>query len=108
MSAMSDFLAVEPERATVDAWRGALVVEFGAPWCAHCQAAQPHVAAALAEYPQVAHQKVEDGRGKPLGRSFKVKLWPTLIFLKDGVEVDRLVRPTASAPIREALARIVP
>ncbi len=108
MSAMSDFLAVEPERATVDAWRGALVVEFGAPWCAHCQAAQPHVAAALAEYPQVVHQKVEDGRGKPLGRSFKVKLWPTLIFLKDGVEVDRLVRPTASAPIREALARIVP
>ena len=51
--------------------------------------------------------KVEDGRGKPLGRSFKVKLWPTLIFLKDGVEVERLVRPTASTPIAEALAKIV-
>jgi thioredoxin 1 len=35
-----------------------------------------------------------------------VKLWPTLVFLKDGREVARLVRPTDAAAIRKALADI--
>ena len=62
--------------------------------------------AAFSAQPQVPLLKIEDGRGKPLGRSFAVKLWPTLVFLRDGVEVARLVRPTETAPIAEALARI--
>lgn len=107
MSVATEFLNTEPERREIDAWRGPLVVEFGAPWCEHCQAAHSHVAEAFIAYPQVAHLKVEDGRGKPLGRSFAVKLWPTLVFIKDGVEVARLVRPTATLPIAEALAQLV-
>lgn len=93
-------------RAELDQWRGAAVVDFGTNWCGHCQAAQPLVDAAFAEHPDVRHLKVEDGSGRPLGRSFRVKLWPTLVFLRDGQEVARLVRPTDPAAIRDALARI--
>ena len=93
-------------RADIDQWRGAAVVDFGTNWCGHCQAAQPLVDAALADVPQIHHVKVEDGSGRPLGRSFRVKLWPTLVFLRDGQEVERLVRPTDPAAIRAALARI--
>lgn len=49
---------------------------------------------ALTRHAAVRHVWVEDGKGKPLGRSFRVKLWPTLVFLKDGREVTRLVRPS--------------
>jgi thioredoxin 1 len=35
-----------------------------------------------------------------------VKLWPTLVFMRGGVEVARLVRPTETAAIAEALAQI--
>ena len=101
-----DFLPQEPTRAEIDARQGALVLEFGTPWCGHCNAAWPLVVEAFAAFPQVPLLKIEDGRGKPLGRSFGVKLWPTLVFLRDGVEVARLVRPTETAPIAEALARI--
>lgn len=93
-------------RADIDQWRGPAVVDFGTNWCGHCQAAQPLVDAALAAQPAVRHLKVEDGSGRPLGRSFRVKLWPTLVFLRDGQEVERLVRPTDPAAIRDALARI--
>ena len=93
-------------RADVDQRRGPAVVDFGTNWCGHCQAAQPLVDAAFAEHPDVRHLKVEDGSGRPLGRSFRVKLWPTLVFLRDGQEVERLVRPTDPAAIRAALARI--
>jgi thioredoxin 1 len=98
----------EPERASVDARAGPAVLEFGAPWCGHCIAAQPAIEAAFANHADVHHLKIEDGRGKPLGRSFRVKLWPTLVFLRDGEEVARLVRPTTSGPIAEALALIDP
>jgi thioredoxin 1 len=35
-----------------------------------------------------------------------VKLWPTLIFLRDGHEVARLVRPGDVGAIAEALANV--
>ena len=94
----------EPARSEVDAMSGATVVEFGSAWCGHCRAAQPLIAAALAAHPGTRHVKVEDGRGRPLGRSFGVKLWPTLVFLRDGREVARLVRPGSVQEIGHALA----
>jgi thiol-disulfide isomerase/thioredoxin len=72
----------------------------------HCRRAQPLIAEALAAHPGVRHLKVADASGKPLGRSFGVKLWPTLIFLKDGKETARLVRPRDAGPIGTALAAI--
>lgn len=100
------YAATEPERAQIDGLAGPAVLEFGAPWCGFCLAAQPLLADAFAAHPQVQHIKVEDGRGRPLGRSYRVKLWPTLIFLDNGKEVARLVRPEDARAIREALAQI--
>jgi len=94
----------EPARADVDALPGITLLEFGAPWCGHCRAAQPLLATALANYPGVRHLKIEDGPGRRLGRSFRVKLWPTLIVFKDGQELARLVRPATAAALGEALA----
>jgi thioredoxin 1 len=101
------YAKTEPSRGDVEALAGATVLEFGTPWCGWCQGAQPLIAQALAGNPDVRHLKVEDGSGRPLGRSFRVKLWPTLVFLRDGQEVDRVVRPQGAEPIRRALARIV-
>src|SRR5213595_24190 len=83
----------QPERSAIDALPGTLALEFGAGWCGFCRAAEPVIAEALAEHPQVRHLKVEDGSGRPLGRSFRVKLWPTLVILEGGKELARVVRP---------------
>jgi len=98
--------ATEPTRQAIDALKGANLLEFGTPWCGHCQRAQPLLQSALSARPEVAHIKVEDGPGRPLGRSYRIKLWPTLIFLRDGQEVERLVRPQQAREIEDALARI--
>ena len=94
----------EPSRAEIDASAGALLLEFGSAGCGHCRAAQPLIESALAARPGLRHLKIEDGPGRPLGRSFRVKLWPTLVFLRDGAERSRLVRPAATQPIADALA----
>ncbi len=94
------------QRSDLDAMAGPAVIEFGASWCSYCQAAQPIIASALAQYPDTPHIKIEDGKGQRLGRSYAVKLWPTLIFLRDGIEIIRIVRPSDTALITDALSKI--
>ena len=106
MAYTADYAATEPARDDIDAAPGAMVLEFGAPWCGFCIGAQPVVQSAFDGHEEVRHVKIEDGRGRPLGRSYRVKLWPTLVFLRNGEEVERLVRPTAAGEIRDALARL--
>lgn len=95
-----------PTRQEIDALPGPTLIEFGTDWCGHCRRAQPLIAAALASHPQVRHLRIADGPGRKLGRSFRVKLWPTLVFLVDGNEVARLVRPANAGEIVHALARL--
>ena len=113
MAVNTIYAEIEPVRTEIDALRGPTVVEFGSPTCGHCRAAQPLIAAAFERHPgvhrtEVRHIKIADGSGRRLGRSFKVKLWPTLVFLRDGGEITRLVRPTGSDAIVDALAQIDP
>ncbi len=103
-----EYTADAPTREDVDALPGATVIEFGTNWCGHCTAAQSLIAGAFSSHANVRHLKIEDGPGRRLGRSYRVKLWPTLVFLRDGEEVARLVRPTEQQPVDEALAMIDP
>lgn len=99
-------MSAEITRSEVDALPGPVVLEFGADWCPICQGARPLIERVLAAHPGVRHLRVEDGKGKPLGRSFRVKLWPTLIFLRDGAELGRVVRPSDDGELTSALERI--
>lgn len=96
----------EPKRAEVDKLEGPTLLELGSPWCGYCRRAQPLIAEAFTDHPQVRHLKIADASGKRLGRSFGVKLWPTLVFLSDGKEVARLVRPGDAKAISKALGLI--
>ena len=90
-----------PTRAQVDRTAGLVLLEFGTGWCGFCRAAAPQVERFLQQNPAVRHLKVEDGPGRPLGRSFRVRLWPNLVFLKDGAVVRQLARPSV-AELRDA------
>jgi thioredoxin 1 len=85
--------AEAPTREQLDRVTGPLLVEFGTEWCGFCRALRPQVEVLLAAHPEVQHVKVEDGPGQPLGRSFHVKLWPNLVFLRDGRIVEQIARP---------------
>lgn len=91
-------------RAEVDTRKGALILQFGENWCGICRSAEPLIEEACASAPDIPRIKVQDGRGRPLGRSFRVKLWPTLIFLKDGQELARVVRPESGREVEDGMA----
>jgi thioredoxin 1 len=101
----TDEIGREPRRDEIDRMEGPILLEFGASWCGHCLNLAPKLSRLLEDYPKVRHIKVEDGRGKPLGRSFRVKLWPTLVFMRDGRVVRQISRPDVGE-VREGLAEI--
>jgi thioredoxin 1 len=101
-------MSSELTRDEVDRMPGAVVLEFGASWCGICQGTRPLIDRALGqaldEQPELRRIWIEDGRGKRLGRSFRITLWPTLVVLRDGREVARVVRPRDLDAIRAALS----
>lgn len=99
------YATAQPERSSIDATEGVVALEFGTDWCGYCRAAAPLISEALNGFPDARHIKVEDGSGRPLGRSFRVKLWPTLVVIKDGKELARVVRPADANEVKEALAK---
>ncbi len=100
------YASEQPLRADIDALSMPVIVDFGTNWCGHCNAAQPLVDAALAGQ-AVRHIRVEDGPSRILGRSFGVKLWPTLVFMRSGQEVGRVVRPLSREAVAQELTRLM-
>ena len=96
----------QPARAEVDALPGAVLLDFGTNWCGWCARAEPLIREALASHPEVRHLKAKNGPSRPLGRSFGVKLWPTLVLLKDGREIGRVTRPGNRDDVQAMLAKL--
>jgi thioredoxin 1 len=89
-----------PEPAMVEAMPGWVLLDFGTDWCGHCLAARTAVDAWMDARAGMSHLRIEDGRGRALGRAYRVKLWPTLVLLRDGREVARVVRPREPRDLR--------
>jgi len=103
MTPAINYAASDLQRETADTLQGLVVLQFGTNWCGYCQNAQPFIELVMASHPDVARHLIEDGPGRALGRSYRVKQWPTLILLRDGQEVGRLVRPQDAEPLLDLL-----
>ncbi|QSP94999.1 thioredoxin family protein [Marinobacter salinisoli] len=106
MSYTSQYTPETLSREELNQSAGPMVIEFGTNWCGICRGAQAAIKTAMDNHPDIPHVKVEDGKGRRLGRTFGVKNWPSLIFLKNGEEMARVVRPETSRDIDAALQKI--
>ena len=69
-----------------------VLVDFWAPWCTYCRRIAPAVDQVAGQYgEQMVVGKVNVDEQPELAVRFGVMSIPTVIFLKDGKEIDRKV-----------------
>lgn len=86
--------------------RGVTLLDFTAPWCGPCHALAPmlgELAAAYAGRARIAAIDVQDHPA--IAQAFRVTSMPTLVLVRDGREVGRLVGLRARKVIVGALDR---
>ena len=103
MASAINYAASDLQREAADGLPGLVLLQFGTNWCGYCQNAQALIDSAMASRPNVTRHLIEDGPGRPLGRSYRIKQWPTLLLLRDGQEVGRVVRPQDAQALRDLL-----
>jgi thioredoxin len=78
-------------QAVLDA-EGLVMVEFWATWCASCRLVAPILDELAVEYAgRVAIVKVNVDENPDYASQYQVQRTPTIVFFRDGVEVDRIV-----------------
>lgn len=63
---------------------------LGAPWCTQCPMSKANFERAMQKFPYLGWDYVDVDVNPDLGRKFDILSVPTVIALRDGVEVARM------------------
>ena len=80
-----------------------VLLDFWATWCGPCRMIAPIVEEIAAERDDVIVGKVNVDEEMELAMKFGIVSIPTLIYLKDGMEVDKIVGYRPKADIEDML-----
>jgi len=67
------------------------VKRFSAAWCGPCRALAPMMEGIKAEYSDVVFETIDVDVDHEQASKYAIRSVPTVVFVKDGVEVERLV-----------------
>ena len=68
-----------------------MVVDFSASWCGPCKMMEPVIKGMAAKYTDVDFVKIDVDELSDVAQEFKVQAMPTLVVLKQGKEIHRII-----------------
>merc|ERR1719331_2127569 len=74
------------EDALLDTEKRVWMIEFYAPWCAHCKALAPKYEEAATKVTSLRFAKVDATAHKLYASKFKVTGYPSIFWVRNGVE----------------------
>jgi len=78
------------------------VYKFGATWCGPCKVLDTKFYKVSQEFPEVTVIALDVEQDAKLAKQHKIRSVPTVIFLDEGKEVERLVGAVLTGPLRKA------
>ncbi len=85
-----------------------VLVDFWAPWCGPCKMVAPELEAVAEEYGDKALvAKINVDEQQQLAGRYNVMSIPTLLILKDGKEVERLVGYRPRKDLMDAIDKVI-
>ncbi len=83
---------IDENNFEIEAGRGLVLVDFFATWCGPCQRLSPVLEDIQLDFHgKVKFLKSDIEKSRSLARKFSVMSVPTMVVLKDGAPVDRMV-----------------
>lgn len=85
-----------------------MLVDFGAQWCGPCKAVSPIVDELSDKYgSEAVIGKVDIDENPDLCEKFGIRNIPTILFIRDGEVVDKIVGAVAKEKISEKLTALI-
>jgi thioredoxin 1 len=79
---------------------GLYIIKFWSTWCGPCKSYAPVISKLDEEFENITFFSVDVDQVPELAQRFKIKSLPSLILIKDGEEVDRIIGATQITPLR--------
>ncbi len=79
------------------------ILDFGANWCVYCRKIAQEFDEVLAECKNVKIIKIDTDKEPDLATEYGIEALPTLVFIKNGVEVHRFAGFTTAENLIEII-----
>ena len=83
---------------------GLVVIDFFAPWCGPCRALAPTLMDIVNTFPKVLVIKVDVDILNDVASTFDVSRLPTIVYVRNGREIDRVVGSDRGAIAAKVIA----
>ncbi|GMM55742.1 thioredoxin [Maudiozyma humilis] len=89
--------AADFDAALASAGAKLVVVDFFATWCGPCKMIAPMMEKFSEQYTDAVFLKVDVDQIAPLAQKYEISAMPTLVFIKNGAEVTKVVGANMAA-----------
>ena len=82
------------------------IIKFFGTWCNPCVKLAPIIEEIHQENPSLLIQEIDVDTNREMVKKYNIKSIPCLIFLKNDIEMERIVGLTTKSSIMETLSKI--